>query len=281
MMGDGSVTPQEFDYLRGLVRERSGTVIEPDKRYLAELRLGPVAQRLGFGNIRDLLQRLRGTSWGPQHQAAVEAMLIGETSFFRDVKPFEVLRSAVLPALIERRQSARVLNIWCAACSTGQEPYTVAMVIDSAFQGLGSWTVRILATDLSREALDRARGGQFGQIEVNRGLPAPFLVRYFRQERGGWRISERIQAMVEFRPLNLVEPWPSVGPQDVIFLRNVLIYYDPGTRAAVLDRVRRNLQPDGYLFLGAAEATMSLDASFEPLAQAQGGCFRPRRGATA
>ncbi len=185
--------------------------------------------------------------------------------------PFESLRTKVLPALIEARSRERGLNIWSAACSTGQEPYTVAMIIREYFPELGQWTCRIWASDLARKVVERARPGIYSQIEINRGMPAKLLVKYFRRERLKWILNDEIRGMIEFFELNLARRWPSMVPMDLIFLRNALIYFDVETKRNILAQVRRVLRPDGYLLLGNSETTLGVDDGFERLADDRGG----------
>jgi chemotaxis protein methyltransferase CheR len=203
-------------------------------------------------------------------------MTTNETSFFRDVHPFEALRRTLLPELIDRRRAARRLTIWSAACSTGQEPYSVAMLLREHFPETAQWSVRIFATDLAQEVLERARAGVFTQLEVNRGLPAPLLVRYFRQDGTDWQITPEIRDMVQFEEMNLIEPWPALPDFDVVLLRNVLIYFDGESKQRVLRNLRQVLRPDGVLLMGGAETTLNLDDAYERLPIDRAGCFRLR-----
>jgi chemotaxis protein methyltransferase CheR len=198
-------------------------------------------------------------------------MVTTETSFFRDVHPFETLRTTVLPDLLRRRRAERRLGVWCAACSTGQEPYSFALLVREHFSELAGWRVDILATDLSADVLARARAGRYGQIEVNRGLPAALLVKYFRQHGATWELNEDVRRMVEFRELNLTRPWPALPPADLIFLRNVMIYFDVETKRSILGRAARALRPNGYLLLGGAETTLNLCDSFRRAEHLKGG----------
>jgi chemotaxis protein methyltransferase CheR len=269
----------DYTYIRDLVRERSAIVLEPSKAYLIESRLTPLARSEGVGTLQQLIVRLRGDRNGALERKVVEAMTTNETSFFRDRHPFDALRQTILPEIRSNREASKVLSIWSAACSTGQEAYTIAMVIHEHFPDLvASWKVRILGTDLSGQVVERARRGAFSQLEINRGLPAALSVKYFRREGLEWLAREPLKQMTEFREMNLVEPWPSLPPMDLVFLRNVLIYFDTETKKAILKRVRSVLRPDGILFLGGAETTLNIDEAFErvPLDKV-GGCYRPRR----
>ena len=270
-----SITAADFDFVRTLVHRRSAIVLEPGKEYLVDTRLGPLAKAEGLASVADLVRVLRGRPSPGLLTKVTEAMTTNETSFFRDLTPFEALRTTVLPALMEARKAERRLTIWCAACSSGQEPYSIAMVLKDHFAGLPGWTVRIVATDLDTEVLERARLGRYTQAEVNRGLPGPLLVKHFVRSGLEWQVKDEVRRMVEFRSLNLAEAWPAMPAADVVFLRNVLIYFDADTKRAILARTKRLLRPDGYLFLGGAETTLNLDDAFrsEPI---QGGarCYR-------
>ena len=270
-----SLTTADFDYVRTFVRERSAIVLEPGKEYLVESRLKPLARTLGVDTINELIAQLRKGSVDLQ-TAVVEAMTTNETSWFRDHHPFEVLRNAVIPYLIDRRSGTRTLRIWSAACSTGQEPYSLAMMLRESFPKLASWQVQIVATDLSTEVLDKAREGKYAQLEANRGLPAPMLVRWFDRDGMGWRVKPEIRAAVEFKELNLVRRWPSMQPWDLVLLRNVLIYFDPATKTDILGRVHSLLAPDGFLLLGAAETTLNTHGGFERVPYEKAGCYRPK-----
>ncbi len=239
----------DFEYLCAVLHEESGLALGPDKVYLVEARLGPLARREGLGSVAALLERLRRGVPALRRQV-VEAMLTTETSFFRDAVPFEALRRTILPELLRRRTTRERLHLWCGASSSGQEPYSLAMLLREHFPGLAGTQVRILASDLSGAVLERARQGVYSQLEVNRGLPARLLVKYFRREGLDWRIADDIRSLVDFFPLNLVGAWPVLPPVDVALVRNVLIYFDLPQRKQVLGRIRRHLRPDGYLFLG-------------------------------
>lgn len=252
----------DFDFVRDLVRKRSAIVLENEKSYLVESRLLPLARKEGFTSIDEMVAKLRLSMFGTLHGKVVEAMTTNETSFFRDLQPFEALRKVVLPELITKRAASRQLRIWCAASSSGQEPYTIAMLIREHLPQLATWDVKILATDLSTQVLDKARSGIFNQIEVNRGLPAQYLMKYFDRQGMNWQLKESIRQMIDFKPLNLIETWPPMSVMDIVFIRNVLIYFDVQTKKNILGKVRRLLRPDGFLFLGGAESTYNLDDSF-------------------
>jgi chemotaxis protein methyltransferase CheR len=271
-----AITGNEFNYIRNMVRERSALVLEPGKEYLVESRLHLLARREGVASIQELLARLRADASGGLQRKVVEAMITAETTFFRDVRPFDSLRKVVLPEILARRTSDRTLNLWCAATSAGQEPYSVAMMLREDFPQTAGWNVRFMASDFSRELLDRAREGRYSQIEVNRGLPAALLVKYFRKCGSEWQIHASIRSMVEFQEINLAKPWPALPRMDIILMRNVLIYFDIETKKIILQRAHRLLKPEGFLFLGGSETTMGLDDNFEPLPNDRPCCFRLR-----
>lgn len=268
------MTDQDFDYIRRLVQERCAIALDDGKEYLVESRLTPLVKQLNLGSISELVARLRHQPNNGLPRQVVEAMVTTESSFFRDNHPFEALRKTVLPDLLRLRQAERQLNIWCAACSHGQEPYSVAMLLREHFPELATWNVSLLATDISRDALARARAGRYNQVEANRGLPASLLVRYFEQHGTDWQIQSSLRGKVEFRELNLAQPWPTLPRMDLIMIRNVMIYFDIPTKKSILGRLARLLKPDGYLLLGGAETTFSLDDSFERVEPLKSGFYR-------
>lgn len=268
------LSPMDVQFLSGLVRERSAIVLEPEKGYLLEARLAPLARAEGFGSIDAMVSHLRARPANGLPRKVVEAMTTNETSFFRDLHPFQALRTVVLPEVIRRRQAERRLTIWCAASSSGQEPYTVAMTVLEHFPQLAGWSVKILGTDLSGEMIARCRAGKYGQLEVNRGLPAPLLVKYFEKKGMEWQIKPEVQRLCEFRELNLIEAWGPLPPLDVVFLRNVLIYFDVDTKRRILHNVCGVLNPWGHLFLGGAETTLNLGDRFERVPVDKAGCYR-------
>jgi chemotaxis protein methyltransferase CheR len=254
----------ELDYVRNLAREKAAIIIEAAKDYLIESRLEPVAKREGFRSTHEFIRSMRENR-GPErlYDAAIDALTTNETLFFRDHHPFDALRQVVLPELIAARAKYRKLRIWSAACSTGQEPFSIAMLIADKFPGLAGWDVRIVATDLSDTVLEQARAGTFSRFEVNRGLPAPMLVKFFRENGQRWVIGDDIRRKIEFRKLNLAEEWPILPNFDLIFLRNVMIYFDLKTKRQILSRVRRVLAPDGYLALGSSETPLTITSDLK------------------
>lgn len=262
-----------FDQIRTIVRERSAIVLEPGKEYLVEARLAPIARARGLASIEELARQL--TSSNPELVTeVVHAMTTNETSFFRDQHPFDALHKHVLPEIIRKRQASHSLSIWCGACSTGQEPYSIAMLLRDQFPELASWNVRILATDLSTAVLERARSARYRQLEVNRGLSAAQLVKHFERDGLDWRLKSGIQSMVQFSQLNLLDAWLNLPSFDIVFLRNVLIYFDVDVKRTILKKIRQRLSPDGFLFLGGAETTMNIDNCFERAPFDRAGCYR-------
>lgn len=253
------LTPHDFNRLSRIVRSDAAIVLEPGKEYLVESRLGPVLRRAGLASYSELVARIESPSGADLRTAVIDAMTTNETSFFRDGHPWEALRTQLLPALIEARRTTRRLVIWCAASSTGQEPYSLAMLLLEHFpQVVASYDVKIIGTDLSPSAVARADAGRFSQLEVNRGLPATHLAKYFRRVGSEWKISDAARALVEFRLGNLIDPadWAQIPTVDAVFMRNVLIYFDQSTRGMIADRVHDRLRSDGFLLLGSAETTV-------------------------
>ena len=255
-----------FDYLVRLIRERSAIVVDESKAYLVESRLMPLLYAEGVSGIDELTWRLRSGHYPPLQGKVVDAIANNETWFFRDVYPFEALKTAILPELMRQREGERRLRIWSAASSSGQEIYSVAMLTRAHFPSLANWKLNLLGTDVSESILRRARAGVYSQMEVNRGLPIVLLTRYFEKFGLDWVLSPEIRSMVELQSMNLAREWPALGPFDVIFLRNVMIYFPLEVRRQILRRVREALRPDGYLFLGSAETTMNLDDGYERVA---------------
>ena len=270
-------TDTSFDFVCKLVLQRSAIVLESNKAYLVESRLTPVVQQHGLASIDDLVAKLRCSNDSPLHKDVVDALTTNETSFFRDAHPFDGLRKVIIPEMIIKRAARKSINIWCAAASTGQEPYTICMVLREYFPALKDWSIRFLASDLSRQVLKRAKEGLFNQCEVNRGLPATLLVKYFTKKGLQWQIKDEIRSMVQFVELNLKDPWPALpADMDLVFMRNVLIYFSAETKKEILAKTRRVLAPDGYLFLGGAETTLNLDDSYQRV-QADKAVFYQRR----
>ena len=257
------MTPADFDFLRKFLKDRSGLDLSAEKRYLIESRLLPLARRLNLPGIPELVQKVRSGA-EPLASDVVEAMTTNETFFFRDKLPFDHLRDELIPKMLQARASRKSLRIWCAACSTGQEPYSIAMVLKEMGEQLAGWRTEIIATDLSRAVLEKSRSGLFSQFEVQRGLPIQLLVKYFRQSGEIWQLNPDIRAMVQFRQLNLLQDFSHLGKFDIVFCRNVLIYFDQDTKISIFNRISKLLEPDGYLALGAAETVVGLTDTFKP-----------------
>lgn len=264
------MTPQDFDYLRKLLRERSGLVLSAEKQYLAESRLVPVARRHAIATLGELVGKLKTNDASPLAAEVVEAMTTNETFFFRDKLPFDQFRETVLPALITARAREKRIRIWCAAASTGQEPYSVAMILREFNAQLAGYRIEIVATDISGDVLARAKAGIYSQFEVQRGLPIQQLVKYFSQEGESWQIAPEIRAMVQFRPLNLLKDFSALGTFDMVFCRNVLIYFDQETKIQVLNRIARQMAETSFLALGAAETVVGLTDVFKPMPDRRG-----------
>jgi chemotaxis protein methyltransferase CheR len=267
-----------FDWVREVVHRESAIVLAPGKEYLVEARLLPLARRLGLAGVGELVDSVRTRPNPDTTRRIVEALTTNETSWFRDGDPFTALTATVLPALLAARGSGERLQIWSAACSSGQEPYTIAMLLEDALPNAAG-RVSITATDLSRQMVERTRAGRFSQLEVNRGLPAPMLVRHFTRAGAEWEIAANLRRMVTAGECNLAAPLPRMGPFDVVYLRNVLIYFDLCTKQTILRRVRDLMRPDGWLFLGAAETTLGVDDSWERVVVGRSSAYRPMKGA--
>jgi chemotaxis protein methyltransferase CheR len=258
------ITNDNYVFLQQHVHRESGIVLDSGKRYLMEARLAPIARKAGVESVNDLCSLIRGTQAAELRREVVDAMTTNETLFFRDLAPFEALKKQILPILRERNKDSRAISIWSAAASTGQEAYSIAMLLLEA--GLGDWNLRILGTDLSATVLRRARQGRFLQVEVNRGLPAAHLVKYFERQGLEWQITERVRNMVTFEQFDLRRSMAGKGPFDVIFCRNVLIYFDMDTKRRILSEMSRTLRRGGHLALGAAETMLNLSSEYERVA---------------
>jgi chemotaxis protein methyltransferase CheR len=256
------VTGPDFTFIAALLKDRSGLIITPDKRYLLETRLGPIVRERGLSSLSALMDAMRQPGSDVVKNQVVDAMTTNETSFFRDSHPFDTLRKTVIPGLIERRAGCRALRIWSAACSTGQEPYSLAMILKDHFPILNGWKLEIVATDISPSVLERARAGVYSTFEVQRGLPIQMLVRHFDQTGDTWRIKDELRRPITFRPANLLDDLSSLGVFDIVLCRNVLIYFDQPTKARIMHAIARRIAPDGSLLLGGAESVIGLCDAF-------------------
>ncbi|BCL36646.1 chemotaxis protein methyltransferase [Nostoc sp. MS1] len=268
------ISSSDFDYLRQLIYTHSAVVLDGDKTYLAELYLQSIAESAGFATISSFIAYLQHQPFNHLHTQTIEALVTNETSFFRDTAPFEALKKSFLPELIQKRKIERSLNIWCAACSNGQEPYSIAILIREHFPLLTDWSINIIASDFSSKALNRARQGRYNQLEIKRGLSQQLRAKYFSPVDNEWQINDKIRQMVEFQQINLIHSWSALPSIDIIFLRNVLIYFDIPTKKALLGKVKEQLRVDGYLFLGSGETTFNLDESFERVQFDKSICYK-------
>lgn len=269
-----SLATADFDFIRKLVLERSAILLEPGKEYLVESRMMSLLHQEGLSSIENLVQKMRSGLKNGLEDKVVDALTTNETSFFRDIHPFETLKTHVLPEVLEKNKSTRQFGFWCGASSSGQEPFTIAMILRDKFPELRQWKVNFTASDISTEMLARCKKGVFTQLEVNRGLPAQYLVKFFERDGADWKLKDDIRSLIEFRQINLATNLPLMPKMDIVFLRNVLIYFDVETKKKVLERIRRVMHPGGFLFLGAAETTLNLDTSFERLPHRQSGCYQ-------
>ncbi|WP_439924276.1 CheR family methyltransferase [Nitrobacter sp. JJSN] len=269
------MTPLDFEYLRKFLKDRSGLDLAVDKQYLVESRLIPLARKAGLSGIGDLVQRMKSGAEALIVDV-VEAMTTNETFFFRDKTPFDHLRETMIPALLQARAARRSLRIWCAAGSTGQEPYSIAMCLKECGPAVAGWRTEIIATDLSNEVLEKSKAGLYSQFEVQRGLPIQLLIKYFKQVGELWQINADIRAMVQHRQLNLLQDFSHLGTFDIIFCRNVLIYFDQETKVSIFLRLAKRMETDGFLALGAAETVVGLTDAFKPHPDKRG-LYRPNR----
>jgi chemotaxis protein methyltransferase CheR len=267
------VTPPDYEYLRKLLKDNSGLDLSADKQYLIESRLLPLARKAGVAGISELVQKMKGGST-PLITQVVEAMTTNETFFFRDKVPFDHFRDSIMPEILQARAGRKSIRIWCAAGSTGQEPYSLAMSLKEMGGALSGWRVEIIATDLSQEVLEKSKAGIYSQFEVQRGLPIQLLVKYFKQTGEFWQINADLRAMVQHRQLNLLHDFSQLGTFDVIFCRNVLIYFDQDTKINIFNRLAKQMEPDGFLVLGAAETVVGLTDVFKPFPDRRG-LYRP------
>jgi chemotaxis protein methyltransferase CheR len=263
------VTPPDYEYLRKLLKDQSGLDLSTDKQYLIESRLLPLSRKAGLAGIPELVQKMKAGSASLVAQV-VEAMTTNETFFFRDKIPFDHFRQSIMPQILKARAARKSIRIWCAAGSTGQEPYSLAMCLKEMDGQLAGWRVEIIATDLSQEVLEKSKTGLYSQFEVQRGLPIQMLVKYFKQNGEFWQINPDIRAMVHHRQLNLLHDFSQLGTFDVIFCRNVLIYFDQDTKINIFSRLCKIMEPDGFLVLGAAETVVGLTDAFKPYPDKRG-----------
>ncbi|MEI7712481.1 MAG: CheR family methyltransferase [Rhodospirillales bacterium] len=259
------LTAASFAALADLLKTKSGLIIGPDKTYLLETRLGPILKRVGLPDLNALADRIKRAPMDALARDVVEAMTTNESFFFRDEKPFQHFRSQALPRLLAARPGNATLRIWSAASSSGQEAYSLAMILAECKAQLGGRAVEIVGTDIARDQLQRAQQGLYTQFEVQRGLPVQMLMRYFKKDEANWRISDAIRSMVKFREWNLLGDLRALGRFDVVFCRNVLIYFDQPTKSRVLDAIAGQMPTDGALYLGGAETVLGITGRFAPM----------------
>ncbi len=264
------MTSEDFGFLRRLLNERSGLVLAAEKQYLAESRLLPIARKHGLNTLAELVEKLKAGKSAALATDVVDAMTTNETFFFRDKIPFDHFRDTMIPALLKARAREKLIRIWCAAASTGQEPYSLAMTLKGMETALSGYKIQIVGTDICAAVVEKAKSGIYSQFEVQRGLPIQFLVEYFTRDGERWQLAPKLRDMVQFRTLNLLNDFSPLGSFDVVFCRNVLIYFDQATRVDVLDRIARQTASDGFLMLGAAETVVGLTESFKPVVDRRG-----------
>lgn len=256
------LSEQQFSALSTLLKDETAVVLETGKEYLVESRLSSLMREEGYPTLSDLIEVVLRRSDPALNQKVLLALTTNETSFFRDLTPFDLLKTTIIPELIKSRESTKTLTIWSAACSTGQEPYSLALLLKENFPDLASWKVKILASDLNPNVVAKAKNGIYSSLEVNRGLPIQLLIKYFTQKGEAFQISDEVRAMISFFQQNLISPWPK-EQVDIFFMRNVLIYFDVETKRHIFEKVKSVLAPDGYLFLGTAETPFRIVEGFE------------------
>lgn len=263
--------PENFDFIKDFLYTKSGLVITPDKAYLLESRLMPVAKNHTLLNLDDLIHKLKLNPPIMLVKDVVEAMTTNETSFFRDLKPFDLFENTLMPHMLRERAGKKSIRIWCAACSSGQEPYSLAMILREKFgTQLAGWKIEIIATDISDDILTQARAATYTQFEVQRGLPITMLMKYFAQNGEKWTIKDDIKAMIKFSNFNLLNEMSLLGTFDIIFCRNVLIYFDEKTKAKVLANLAGRMEKDGFLLLGGAETVLGITDKFNLMPEKRG-----------
>lgn len=266
----------DFEFVTSFARRSAAIIIEPGKDYFVESRLSSLASCNACSSVPDFINLLRKTPpSNPLHGKVLDALTTNETFFFRDIAPFDALRETIIPKLIIQRAAQRSLSFWSAASSTGQEAYSLAMLLRENFPQLIDWTIQIIGTDLSATVLTQARAGRYNQFEINRGLTPALIKKYFTQEGNAWTANTELRRMVDFRPMNLIEAWPRLPVFDVVLMRNVMIYFDVPTKQTILRNIRATLQPQGSLLLGSAETTINLDANWQSVGLGRATVYQP------
>lgn len=262
--------PDDFVFLSTLVKRESGLILNEDKSYLLESRLMPLARQRNLAGLEELVQVAKRGTDATLVKDITEAMTTNESFFFRDIKPFDIFRDATLPFFLDRRSSKKSIRIWCAAASSGQEPYSLAMILNEMSAKFGGWRNEIIGTDISTEILDKATKGIYTQFEVQRGLPVQFLVKYFEKVEESWQVAKLLRDMIKYKEFNLLESLTPLGRFDIVFCRNVLIYFDQETKSKVLEQISNLMPDDGLLFLGGAETVLGISDKFKPVPNFRG-----------
>lgn len=264
---------EDFQYIQQFIHQQVGISIDSDKQYLVVARLTPLLKEFELETFGQLSEQLRLTSRPEIHSRVIDALTINETFFFRDIHPFEALKKIILPQIIEKRRETKTLNIWCGAASSGQEPYSIAMLLMDLIPDLDHWKIQFIASDISVSMLKRAEEGMYNQFEINRGLPLPYLAKYFKKSGDHWQIKDEVRKLVQFKRINLVDPWflPSM---DIIFLRNVLIYFEEDIKKLILQKMEKTLDDEGFFFLGSSETLLGLLHQFERVDISKVNCFK-------
>ncbi|QDT27029.1 CheR family methyltransferase [Gimesia panareensis] len=268
------MSPEDYNFITSFLLDTTGLSLGENKEYLLEARLVPLAQSHGMNGIEDLVLALQSSIDPSLKKDVMEAMTTNESSFFRDRRPFDELKNNILPSLIAERQTTQRLRIWCSACSHGQEPYSIVMLIREHFPELANWNIQIVATDLCTKALDRAQGGIYSQFEVQRGLPVQLLMKHFDQCEQGWQIKSELGSGIQWKHLNLLEDFQHLGMFDIVFCRNVLIYFKPDTKKHILDRISRQMSSSGVLLLGAAETVLGISDNYSKMSECQSAIYQ-------
>ncbi len=272
------IKPEQFKFFSQLVKESSGIALSKGKEYLLESRLNELCKILGVRDIDSLYQQAKFKMTPKLKEQIIDAMTTNETYFFRDQHPFDTLKNHIIKELMEKNQAKKDLRFWSAAASTGQEAYSISMIIQEHFPQLSTWRAEILGTDISPQAIDKAKAGRYTQVEVNRGLPITLLIKYFKQQGAFWMVQDKLKKLVRFRQFNLLSPFVGLGQFDCIFCRYVLIYFDPETKKKIVDKLVKVLKPGGYLFLGATETPIGIDPSMKRTTFGKTVCWKKSGG---
>ena len=268
--------PSDVTFLQNLIAERSGQIVTADQNYLLDLHLKPIALEEGLETVEQLVAHARKSNSSRLGDRLTEAMTINETFFFRDLHPFNALQNTIVPEILERKKD-KTLKIWTAACSSGQEPCTIGILLREHFPELSDWKVRITASDISDKVLRKAKSGAYTQFEVNRGMPVKLLVKYFSRNGDQWTVKNEVRDLMEFKKVNLAKPWFMADKFDIVFIRNVLIYFSVDTKTSILSRIHRSMDPNGYMFLGGGESLINVNVPFERESVDQTVVFRPKK----